>query len=627
MSQTAAKRGLDPASTPDFYFTKFEHRRPPAPVPYSAWRETLWQFLAAVSVILGTRYIAWRWTSSLNHQALWFAIPTALAESASFVGLILFIFNLWKQEDYPPQSPPATVAECVSDPGAEPRPIAVDVFFPTYNEDPELVRLSVRDAKKVTYPHPIDLRIHVLDDGKREAMRKVAEEERVNYITRTSNAGFKAGNLRNGMEHTGGDFLLICDADTRPFPSMLEHTLGYFRDPDVAWVQTPQWFFDIPEGRPLPQVLERYAGPVGQGIGRALESAVGPIRIGQDIFGSDPTLFYHAILGRRNWANASFCCGAGSIHRREAVMQVALRNYSREIEKTVEQLTHDVVIPDIKEDLQQAIAQQLMLEYEVTPYKFHVSEDIYTSMVLHSDRERRWKSVYHPTVESKMLSPQDLLTVLIQRFKYAGGTLDITFHDNPLFRRGMSLAQKTMYASTMWSYLACLWIPIFLLAPLVYFFTGIPPVSAYSFDFYSHVVPFLIMNELAMMVGLWDLPNWRGRSMFLALFPVNFKAFFTVLLGKKIGFPVTPKMRQSGNFIRQVSWQIGFIALSVIAMAYSGFRLLFVDSDNPGAWLVNTFWSLSNMVAVSGIVIASFWSPEDQTDELSMDATVGESAS
>ena len=50
------------------------------------------------------------------------------------------------------------------------------------------------------------------------------------------------------------------------------------------------------------------------------------------------------------------------------------------------------------------------VRYRVDPYKFHVSEDIYTSIVLHGDPERRWRSVMHPEVESKMLSPQDLLT-------------------------------------------------------------------------------------------------------------------------------------------------------------------------------------------------------------------------
>ena len=61
--------------------------------------------------------------------------------------------------------------------------------------------------------------------------------------------------------------------------------------------------------------------------------------------------------------------------------------------------------------------------YRINPYKFYVSEDIYTSIVLHSDPEHHWKSVLHPKVELKMLSPQDFIkTWMIQRFKYAGGS-------------------------------------------------------------------------------------------------------------------------------------------------------------------------------------------------------------
>ena len=48
-------------------------------------------------------------------------------------------------------------------------------------------------------------------------MRRVAEQEGVNYLSRENNIGFKAGNLRNGLEHTDGDFIVICDADTRVF--------------------------------------------------------------------------------------------------------------------------------------------------------------------------------------------------------------------------------------------------------------------------------------------------------------------------------------------------------------------------------------------------------------------------
>ncbi|MGE0087091.1 MAG: glycosyltransferase [Desulfococcaceae bacterium] len=80
------------------------------------------------------------------------------------------------------------------------------------------MRLSIRDAKKITYPHPADIRIHVLDDGRRPAMKALADQEGVNYITRDSNIGFNAGNLQNAMKQTDGDFILICDADKhQPF--------------------------------------------------------------------------------------------------------------------------------------------------------------------------------------------------------------------------------------------------------------------------------------------------------------------------------------------------------------------------------------------------------------------------
>ena len=231
-----------------FYFDKFEDRQPPEPLPHSPSRELLYQFLATFSLVVGAWYLLWRWTESLNLDALWFAVPLALAETLAFVGLILFTINMWRTQDYPLRQPPASLQDCVDDPGASDRPVSVDVFFATYNEDVELVRLGLRDAKAMRYPHAIDLRIHVLDDGRRPEMRAMTEAEGVGYITRDNNVGFKAGNLRNAMGQSAGDFIIIYDADTRLMPTMLERCLGYSRDPDVTWVDTPQWFYDIPEG-------------------------------------------------------------------------------------------------------------------------------------------------------------------------------------------------------------------------------------------------------------------------------------------------------------------------------------------------------------------------------------------
>lgn len=598
-----------------FYFEAFEHRRPPDPVPHRPSLELLWQFLVIIALVLGANYIRWRWTSSLNHDALWFAVPLVIAETLAYIGLVLFTFNLWKTRDVPRKPPPRSIAECVDAASAEDRPVAVDVFITTYNEEEELVRLSIRDAKKLRYPHPVDLRIHVLDDGRRPSMRQVAHEEGVRYISRTSNIGFKAGNLRNAMEQTSGDFIVICDADTRLFPTFLEHTLGYFRDVDVAWVQTPQWFYDIPEGVALPEWMAGRWGTPARWLGRGIERLIGRVRIGADPFVNDPQMFYDVLMRRRNWCHASFCCGAGSVHRREAIMQAALRSYALAVDREVEKYAARIPHGDLRADFSDAMRTQVAHEQELTPYKFHVSEDIYTSIVLHSDSERRWKSVLHPQVESKMLSPQDLLTWMIQRFKYAGGTLDIALRDNPLLRGGMTPAQRTMYLATFWSYLGCLWNIVFLLAPIVYLFTGIAPLSSYSTAFYLHALPFIVMTELAFMAGTWGVRSWDGKSSYLSFFPVNFRALWTVLRGQKIRFHVTPKERQEGNFLHLVIPQLAVILLTLAGLLYASWRVFVqgAEQELPNL-IVNLAWGLNNVLAMLPLVRAALWQPEAEGD-------------
>lgn len=592
----------------EFYFAPFEERRPAPPIPFSPARECLWQFLATMALAVGAWYLVWRWGWSLNKDALWFSIPVVGAETCAYIGLVLFVINLWATRDTPIQPPPRFKSDCIPD-GAD-RPINIDVFFPTYDEEPELVRLSIRDAKRMTYPHEANVRIFVLDDGKRPAMENVAGEEGVGYFTREGNIGFKAGNLRNAMERTSGDFIVICDADTRPFPPLLENTLGYFRDFDVAWVQTPQWFFDLPEGERLTKCWRRILGWPGFASAWLIERVCGPLVVGADPFDNDPKMFYDVIQRRRNSVNASFCCGAGSIHRREAVMEAALKAYGVSIGREVEKFTKDVADESIRTDLSEAIRREVALETEFTPYKFHVSEDIYTSIILHGDKERNWKSVFHPQVESKMLSPQDLQTWVVQRFKYAGGTLDIALRDNPLFGSGMTLRQKAMYGATFWSYLGGVWNIIFLAAPMIYLFFGVAPVASYSLEFFKHILPFLILNELAMMVGTWGVSGFKGKANYLAFFPINLRALWTVLKGEKIKFPTTPKERQTGNFLNLVMPQIAVIVLTATGILY-GAANWYVDRDvsKLSALIANGFWGLNNIVAMSCMARAALWKP------------------
>jgi cellulose synthase (UDP-forming) len=599
------------AKLKEFYFSKSEHLKPEAPLPYAPKIEFFWQMLAGMTIALGGWYLWWRWSFSLNSNAMWFSLPVVIAESCAFVGLLLYFHNLWSVNDTAPAPAPECRADVIS--GGGNTRISVDVFLPTYNEDPELTRYSIRDAKAMTYPYPIDIKIFVLDDGRRQEMKNVALQEGVNYITRSSNVGYKAGNLRNGMEQTVGDFLVILDSDTRPFPTLLQNTLGYFRDPCVAWVQTPQWFYDIPQGQPLEKVLQSVFGRFGAKAGLLTQKILGRIKVGHDPFISDPKLFYDVIQRRRNGANASFCCGAGSVHRREAVMEAALKAFADNVGAKVNEFCCHLANDETRRQIEDTLNCEMLHATELTPYKFHVSEDIYTSLVLLMDQERGWKSVYHPGVETKMLSPLDMQSWAMQRFKYAGGTLDIMFNDNPLFRKGLSLRQKLMFGMTFWSYLAPLWNVIFIAAPIIALFTGISPVEAYSSEFFLHLLPFLVVHELASIVGTWGINNRKGRMLNLAFFSFNLQAMWAVLTGKEIRFKVTPKQRKTDRFMWLVAPQIAVVVLTFAGIVYAGAGLLVnPDSKALGSFVVNGFWGLSNAWAMSVLIAAALWQPKDE---------------
>lgn len=300
-------------------------------------------------------------------------------------------------------------------------------------------------------------------------------------------------------------------------------------------------------------------------------------------------------------------------------MEAALRSFGKQVEKRTH-ATEEIVTVSSKEreiapDMMDAIRTEAVTTEILTPYRFHVSEDIYTSIVLHSDRERGWKSKMHPIVESKMLSPQDLLTWTVQRYKYAGGSLDIMVNDNPIFGRGLKFSQRMMYATTFYSYLAPIWNVTFLIAPIIYLFTGISPVSAYSSDFFWHLIPFLVTLELAMMAGTWGISGYAAKASFLSFFPLGMRAIWSVIKGQTISFKVTPKVRQSGNFLSLVRPQIAIVAATGLAMVWALLALgLGITSHSATGVVSNILWGFNNCLAMAGIIGAALWVPRTTTE-------------
>ena len=119
----------------------------------------------------------------------------------------------------------------------------VDVLICTYNEPIDIVFVTIAGAMMLDYPKEL-LNVYVLDDGHRDEFKKLAEELNVHYITREKNEFAKAGNINNALKYIKGDLFLVLDADMIPKRDYLQKTVGQFKDPNLAFVQLPQTYYN-----------------------------------------------------------------------------------------------------------------------------------------------------------------------------------------------------------------------------------------------------------------------------------------------------------------------------------------------------------------------------------------------
>jgi cellulose synthase/poly-beta-1,6-N-acetylglucosamine synthase-like glycosyltransferase len=116
----------------------------------------------------------------------------------------------------------------------------VTVQIPTYNE---LAALNCAE-RCLAFDYP-ETRLQILigdDSSNREISARIDEfaagHPRVRVCRRSSNAGFKPGNLNNMLKQTAGDYILILDSDFLPEKDFLRRIVQpVIRDPSLAGVQ------------------------------------------------------------------------------------------------------------------------------------------------------------------------------------------------------------------------------------------------------------------------------------------------------------------------------------------------------------------------------------------------------
>ena len=166
---------------------------------------------------------------------------------------------------------------------------SIDVFLPTLGEDLAVLANTYTYVGQMEWPGEVN--VFVLDDGDRAEVAELAAQFSFHYVVRP-NLGYmkKAGNLQYAFTISGGDHIVILDADFCPRADFLAHLVPYMDDPSVGIVQSPQ-YFDTTEEQ---NWIERTAGATQE-------------------------LFYRWILPSRDRFNAAVCVGTCALYRRRAL--------------------------------------------------------------------------------------------------------------------------------------------------------------------------------------------------------------------------------------------------------------------------------------------------------------------
>ncbi len=638
-------------------------------------RTLLFRYFAEINLILGAWYLQWRLLHTVNANVLWLAIPLAMAEIYSYFGGVMFTIGLWRPLEREVRS-----LDQLKPAMSEADYPTVDVFVTCYNEPVDIIEQTTQAALELDYPadklrvyvlddgnsaavqqmtqrlgahdrhservqslrkklkaellelmqrfdqlgelvpevthinhlltqseetnqadqilslqfqklwrivvlvNPSDQDMaHQLQAERQKVMAAIAEKKqqlarlmRCQYIARPKPNDrphhAKAGNINYALfsGQCSGEFLVTLDTDHVLQPHFLKRVLPYFYTYDlqtgqyggnrVAFVQTPQDFKNLPPGDP---------------------------------FGHHARLFYGPIQQGKDGLNSAFYTGTNAVLRREAVISVGIKQFSKEFVKDERRLEEFDLVGAMSTD--------------------SITEDMNTAMRLHADG---WQSIYHNELMAYGLAPNDLSSTLKQRLRWAQGTIQVLLRENPLTMSGLSFWQRLQYFQTMYSYFSGFATLIYLICPIIFFFTGVSPVSTQGLSFAIHFFPAFILNRVTFITATWGIPAreiWRCEQYAIALFPLYIRAVISVFTKRSLQFQVTPKQRQAGVYLRLILPQLIIFGLTILGLLWSVYQFMMNSLPYPFISGLNGMWGIYNLALLWSVIRASVWQPQPAT--------------
>jgi cellulose synthase (UDP-forming) len=261
----------------------------PTPKPWSRG------IIIAMILALTLRYFFWRSLETLNFTNFWngfFSLLLWSLEMVSLLGGSVLLALSFRLKDR--QKEADRYSQAVIEKSYLP---SVDILIPTYDEPEFILRRTMIGVQAIDYPNKS---IYILDDTKRKNIENLAIELGCHYITRPNSHHAKAGNLNYALASTDGELIAVFDADFIPLTNFLERTVGFFQNPKIALVQTPQSFYN--------------ADPIAYNLGLG------------DVVLPEEEVFYRYIQPMKDSIGGVVCAGTSFVMRREPLEKIGYFN-------------------------------------------------------------------------------------------------------------------------------------------------------------------------------------------------------------------------------------------------------------------------------------------------------------
>ena len=493
------------------------------------------------------RYVFWRLSSTIPSidSPLDFTAGVILVCAECYCVLMLFL-SLF------------TVADPIDRPRAprlkdEDAPV-VDVFIPSYNESIDIVAPTLAAAKRMTYPAG-KLNVFLLDDGGTDE-KLYSDDAATAARAQNRRQSLQAVCVELGVRYLAREHNRHAKAGN--LNNGLAHSDGdlvavFDADhvPAQDFLTETVGYFGDDEKLFLVQTPHFFLNP--DPIERNLAAAHMP---------AESEMFYSVVQkGLDKW-NAAFFCGSAAVLRRQALEQIG---------------------------------------------GFHgssITEDAESALELHS---RGWNSLYVDRPMIAGLQPETFESFIGQRSRWCRGMLQILLMKNPLFNRGLSLAQRLCYLSSSLFWLFPLSRMIFIFAPMLYIFFDMKIYIANSQEFMAYTLTYMI-SALMIQSYVFGRVRWPWTSDIYEY--IQSVMLFRAVLGvfvdpRRPKFNVTAKGQTlEDNQLSSIAWPyfvvFGLVLASIVVL---GFR--FANEPNARDLIaVVGAWSGLNLV-LTGIALGA----------------------